>query len=410
MRPVPDHGVNVNLRVSILRTLARGAGIAAVLCVVLGAAPIAQAGPVFPAAEPDPFYAAPADIAVKSPGDVLGARPVSQTQWPGATAWQILFRSTDSGGHPIAAVTTLLTPGPGPRPLLSYQPFVNSLGLQCAPSHTLFNGGLPEARALALPLARGWAVAVPDHLGPTSAYGASRLGGQITLDGIRAVKRFDPAGLRDAPVGLVGYSGGAMSTGFAAALAGEYAPELPIVGAAVGGLPVNPGKMAARIGDAPHPLFGLGFAVALGLQREYPAQLPLDRALTPAGLTLRDRIADACVDDIIAAGAGHSASEMFTKGMESDPALIDTMHANALETFPGIPRTAIYQWHGAKDEVPLDQAQATAARYCAAGTPVQFDIIPGADHAAAMLLGAPDAIRFLDDRFANRPVPSNCQR
>ncbi|MFE3194155.1 lipase family protein [Nocardia sp. NPDC059240] len=397
----------MDLRPALRRTLAGAVGAAALMVATYGL-PAAQAAPVYPAADPDGFYSAPGDLGASAPGDVLRARQLDANSWPGATVWQLLFRSTNSAGAPIAAVTTLLTPGPGPRPLLSYQPFENSLGLQCAPSHALFDGGVREAGGVNLLLARGWAVAVPDHLGPSSAYGAARLGGQITLDGVRAVKRFAPAGLQDSPVGLAGYSGGAMSTGFAAALAPEYAPELPIVGVAQGGLPANPGKMAQQIGDRPHPLFGLGFAVAVGLQREYPDSLPLDRALTPAGVALRDRLANSCADDIVSVGAGHSLSEFFTSGMESESATIETMHANALEIFPGIPRAPIYQWHGANDQVPLDQVAATTARYCAAGTPVQFDIIPGADHATAMLPGALNAIAYLADRFAGRPAPSNC--
>ncbi|MEV6073280.1 lipase family protein [Nocardia sp. NPDC052001] len=373
------------------------------------ATPAAHAGALYPIAEPDGFYYGPANLGDFAPGDILGSRPVAVHPWPGATVWQLSFRSTNSQGAPIPAVTTLIIPAGGGanRPLLSYQPFVNSLGLQCAPSHALFDGGLKEAGALNMLLARGWALAVPDHLGPTSAYGAARLGGQITLDGIRAVKRFALAGLAGSPVGMAGYSGGAMSTGFAAALAPEYAPELPIVGAAQGGLPVNPGKMAIAVGDTPHPLFGLGFAVAMGVEREYPSALPLDRALTPAGFALRDRIANACTDDIISAGAGHSIGEMFNRGMENDPTMIAAMHDNALEVAPEVPRAPIYQWHGGSDQVPLDQALATAGRYCAAGTPVQFDII-GGDHATAMLPGAMRAMNYLSDRFAGIPAPSNC--
>ncbi|MBF6136687.1 lipase [Nocardia otitidiscaviarum] len=383
-------------------------GIAAACAAVLATAPAAHAGPVYPAADPDAFYYGPANLGDFAPGDVLRSRSVPAHGWPGASVWQLAYRSTDSGGAPIAAVTTLITPGPGPRPIVSYQPFVNSLGMRCAPSHALFDGGLKESTALNLLLARGWAVAVPDHLGPTSAYGAARMGGQITLDGIRAVKRFAPAGLADAPVGLAGYSGGAMSTGFAAAIAADYAPELPIVGVAMGGVPVNPGKMALRVGDAPHPLFGLGFAVAVGLQREYPDRLPLDRALTPAGFALRDRIANACVDEIISVGANRTVGEMFRPGMENDPALVAAMHANALEIVPEVIRAPLYQWHGAADEVPLDLARATAGRYCAMGTPVQFDVLPGVDHGGAIVPGAVTAVGYLGDRFAGRPAPANC--
>lgn len=399
----------MSVRQSIRSMLFRTCGIAAVAIAVATNAPTAH-GAVYPIPEGDGFYYAPGNLGDSAPGDVLRSRMVGAHGWPGSTVWQLLFHSTDSSGGPIAAVTTVIVPpGGGSHPLVSYQPFVNSLGMQCAPSHTLFNGGLKESAALNMLLARGWAVAVPDHLGPTSAYGAARLGGQITLDGIRAAKRFAPAGLGDSPVGMVGYSGGAMSTGFAGALAAEYAPELPIVGIAMGGVPVNPGKMAIEVGDTPHPLFGLGFAVAMGMEREYPGELPLGNALTPAGFAMRDRIANACVDDIISAGAGHTIGEMFNAGMENDPTLISTFHANALEIYPGVPRAPIYQWHGGNDQVPLDLAMNTAGKYCAAGTPVLFDVIPGTDHLTAIAPGTMNAMGWIGDRFAGRPAPSNCR-
>ncbi|SUD47852.1 Secretory lipase [Nocardia otitidiscaviarum] len=400
--------VRQSIRGLLVRSSVIAAAVAAALASSLGATPVAH-GAIYPFPDPDAFYAPPGNIGAFAPGDVINSRIVPAHGYPGATVWQLNYRSTNSAGAPISAVTTLILPGGGgPRPIVSYQPFVNSLGTQCAPSHSLFDGSLQEAPALNLLLARGWAVAVPDHLGPTSAYGAARMGGQITLDGIRAVKRFAPAGLGDSPVGLAGYSGGAMATGFAAALAAEYAPELPIVGVALGGVPVNPGKMALQIGNAPHPLFGLGFAVAVGLEREYPAEMNLDDALSPAGLALRSQIANACVNEIISAGANHSIGEMFRPGMEASANNIRILHENSLEIYPGVPRAPVYQWHGGNDQVPLDLALSVAGRYCHAGTPVLFDVIPGADHGTAIFSGAPRAFNYLSDRFAGLAAPSNC--
>ncbi|EHI42512.1 lipase, partial [Rhodococcus opacus PD630] len=136
----------------------------AALAVAVGAAlpapPAAQAAPVYPFADPDPFYGAPADVRARADGDVLASRPVAATGFPTADAWQVKYKSTNSAGAPIAAITTVLVPRgtPANRPLVSYQPFVNALGLECAPSHQLFNGGIQEGPALNALLARGWAV------------------------------------------------------------------------------------------------------------------------------------------------------------------------------------------------------------------------------------------------------------
>lgn len=388
-----------------------GVAASAVALAALGYAPPAMAQAIYPIPEPDGFYWAPPDVGNFQPGDVIRSRPVAAAGFPGATAWQLLYRSTDSAGNPIAAMTTLLLPAGGGlnRPLVSYQAFVNSLGLQCAPSHSLFDGGMQEGPALNLLLARGWAVAVPDHLGPTSAYGAARLGGRLTLDGIRAVKRFAPADLAASPVGMAGYSGGAMATGFAAAMAPEYAPELPIVGVAQGGVPVNIGKLARDVGRQPSPLFGLGFAATVGLEREYPAQLSMERFLNPEGWALRSQVANACTSEIIAAGANKDFDDVFNGSMfDTDDAAIGILHENSLEIYPGVPRAPIYEWHGANDQVDPWLAREVVGRYCRAGTPVLFDLIPGTDHNAAIFAGAPQAFNYLSDRFAGLPAPSNC--
>ncbi|MEU8898932.1 lipase family protein [Nocardia sp. NPDC048505] len=389
---------------------------------LLGAPPASAA--IYPVPDPDPFYWAPPDLAGFQPGDIVRSRPIRADGFPGATGWQLLFRSSDSHDNPIAAVTTVLVPmggagssdtgSAGGAPLLSYQPFVNSLGTQCAPSHSLFNGEMQEAVALNIPLARGWAVNIPDHLGPTSAYGAARLGGRITLDSIRAARRFEPAHLGNSRVGLTGYSGGGMATGFAAALAPEYAPELPIVGVAQGGVPVNIGKLALEAGQTPHPLFGLGFAAAIGLEREYPGEVGMGPQLNDAGNALRNQIANACSAEIIAAGANRSFYDVFKPGAtqaglsQVDPTLIRVLHENSLETMPSVPRAPVYQWHGDADQVNPNLVRELGGRYCAAGTPLLLEMVPGADHATAVIPGLPHAFMYMSDRFAGLPAPSNC--
>lgn len=386
----------------------------AMIAVAVGAAllaPAAQADPLYPPPDPDPFYAAGPGLASHAAGDVLDSRKVPAPGFPGADAWQIRYRSTNSQGEPIPAVTTVLVPvgGAPNRPLVSYQPFTNALGLQCAPSHQLFNGAMAEAPALNLLLARGWAVAVPDHLGPTSAYGAAELGGRLVLDGIRAVQRLPQAGLAGSPVGLAGYSGGGMATGFAAALAPTYAPELPIVGAAAGGTPANIGALADSFAGAPSDAFGLGFAAAIGIEREYPSRSPLGDALNAEGLALRAQMANQCTDAILGIGANHSLDQLTrVSGVLHHPSSRAVLDENSLQLIPEVPRAPMYFWHGAADTwVDMGPVRATAGRYCAAGLPVQFDVLPAADHGTAMV-GAAGAFGYLADRFAGVPAPSNC--
>ena len=99
----------------------------------------ASAAPAPTAPDPDVFYAAPADIADHAPGDILASRRADAWMYPNTDIWQLKYRSTNSAGAPVAAVTTVLMPrgkGAG-TPLVSYQAVINALGVKCAPSHGL---------------------------------------------------------------------------------------------------------------------------------------------------------------------------------------------------------------------------------------------------------------------------------
>lgn len=392
-------------------------GIAIAAAVLFAIAPSAAAQPIYPVPDPDPFYAAPADLHRAAPGEVLAVRPMpGLLVFPGATVTMIKFRSSNSAGRPIAATTTVLTPPnhvPG-GPLLSYQHIINGLGTQCAVSRVLYTNDpnlmVREAPALNAVLLRGWSVALPDHLGPTSAYGAAKLGGMITLDGIRAARRVAELGLADSPVAMLGYSGGGMATSWAAALAPTYAPGLPLVGAAAGGVPMNLVKMIHGLGYTRHAAFGLAFAAAIGLEREYPDQLPISDHLNSFGMAVRDRIANSCTNDILLAGAGRSVMDVATSvSLVKDESALAVLERNSLELYDGIPTTPIFQWRAVNDGlVPVASVDNTIRRYCAAGVRLQYEMMPSPDHLSTAILGVPSALGWLDDRFRGVPAPSNC--
>jgi triacylglycerol lipase len=392
-------------------------GVASALAVATVGVGTAAALPIYPVADPDPFFSAPPDLASRAPGDVLKIRQMPPNLYfPGSEVWELLFRTTDSEGNPMAANTTFLKPPnyvPG-SPLMSYQHIINALGNKCKIATELYTTDwftqIREAPGLNIALARGWAVALPDHLGPRMAYGAAKLGGQITLDGIRAVQRVPELQVTHSKVGLGGYSGGGMATAWAAALAPSYAPELNIVGAAEGGVPMNLGKMAAALGTNPHPAFGLAMAAALGLEREYPDRMNVTALLNDQGRQLVDRIGNGCTNEIMFWGIGRSAGQMTDKqNFMDDPMAWKVMDENSLELYPGVPKAPIFEWHSPTDGlIPVDAIDNTLRRYCGAGTPVQTLLTPTPDHLSAAVLGLGQAIDWLEGRFRGDPAPSTC--
>ncbi|MDG3008908.1 lipase [Rhodococcus sp. D2-41] len=395
---------------------------AAVAALTLGAGAalvpaVATAAPLYPVSDGDPFYTAPPGLAAHKPGDVLRVRQLPDNwQFPTSHVWQVLFRSTGAEGQPIAADTTYVLPNNHQPngPLLSYQPIINALGTKCRVENELYTSDpllqIRQAPALNVALLRGWAVSLPDHLGPDMEYGAARLGGQITLDGIRAVQRLPQFLVQRSPVALAGYSGGGLATAWAAAMARSYAPELHIVGSAEGGVPMNLAKMAHALADHPHPAFGLAFAAALGLERAYPNQLDVTDQLNAQGRRLQHEIANGCTNEIMAFGAGHSAGQMTDNtNFMDDPAAWKLLNENSLELYQGIPDMPIFEWHSPTDVlIPVDSIENTLHRYCQAGVKVESMQVPSPDHLSAAVIGSPAAFDWLADRFADAPAPSNC--
>nr|WP_306307526.1 lipase family protein [Nocardia niigatensis] len=325
------------------------------------------------------------------------------------------FRSNNSRDEPIAATTTVLTP-PGHRPdgpLMSYQHFINALGTRCAVSHLLYSDDpnlLTTASILNVAMAQGWSIALPDHLGPYFAFGASRLGGQIVLDGVRAVKQVPELASRQSPVALVGYSGGGMATGAAAALQPSYAPELKLAGAAIGGAPMNLLTMVEALGYDAHPAFGLAMAAAIGLEREYPSQLPISSYLNQRGLQIRDAMANDCTNQILADGLGGSARAYMTDASGFDVREgRAVLEENSLELFGEVPETPVFEWHSPDDPlIPVQAIDNTDHRWCAAGVQVQTMHVSAPEHLSGAVIGAPEVMAWLNGRVRGEPAPSNC--
>jgi hypothetical protein len=255
-------------------------------------APPSDPAAYLPSSLGDPWFDPPAGYENLVPGTVLARRDVAVT--PEASSVQLLFRSTDSKNRPIAAATTVLTPtapwtGGGDRPVIAYNEATDSLGNTCAPSYTLPRGNNKEIDQVRILLGRGYTVVMTDYQGPRQAYSAGLVSGHTVLDGLRASRT---AGVSaDAPIGITGYSGGAIASGWAAQLAPEYAPELNIAGVAFGGPPTDykilQTSLNGQIGS------GLFTAATIGLSREYPEMRQL---ANDNGKRLALAQKDQCVD------------------------------------------------------------------------------------------------------------------
>jgi hypothetical protein len=401
---------------------AKGAALLVAGAVLLGlGSSIAAASVGYPPPSSDPFYAPPPGYAATPDGAVLRARPVVATLLSvplAVDAWQLLFRSTDAAGGPTAEVVTVMVPrnpwsGPGARPIVSYQPAEDSVGSECAPSYVLRAGlaGItsnvaPEVALMTTLLLRGWAVIATDYEGPSSEFLAAGQEAHAVLDGIRAAQSYGPDGLRtENPLALWGYSGGAFATAWASEIQPRYAPDMRLVGIAIGGTPAQLAPAMETV-DGSYGA-GLVFGAMIGLDRAFPSSFA--GLFTAAGAQKLAASASDCTDQLLLTYAfQHLSGDTVSPHPFDDASLRALLAANSPYGH-GAPEVPVYDYHATDDEfVPVSTDDALVAGYCGAGTPVETVRYGVGDHNSTLLTGAPGAEAFLAGRFARRPAINDC--
>jgi hypothetical protein len=334
-------------------------------------------------------------------------------------AWQLLYRTTDFEGQPEATVTTVLLPaGTAPRGLLSYQVAEDAVAPQCAMSYVLrqgagLNGANSQAEVLLIDaaLAQGFVVSIPDYEGPGGDFGAARQPGYAILDGIRAAEQFAPLGLHGhrTPVGIWGYSGGSLASGWAAQVQPSYAPGLNVRGVAVGGFVTNIDQALTQIngGEAS----GLIVAILDGVARTVPAlAAALTTYLTPAGRAALSNGASQCAAADVAEYPFVNVGNYLTIPLAQFLALPAVNAAlSGLNLGGSAPTAPMFVYHAVNDElIPIASTDATVTNYCAHGDSVTYTRDGLSEHLSLAVIGAPAALGWLTERLTGGAVPQGC--
>jgi hypothetical protein len=375
-----------------------------------------------PKPDDDPFYAVPKRVAKLKSGTVLDSRPIKPTALSvplPAKAWQVLYKTVDNTGTPTATVTTIMVPdakwdGPGPRPVLSYQTAEDGAGTKCAPSYAISGGAASASNSSAetllmqQALLRGWIVVAPDYQGPRSMFLGAKGEARGVLDGLRAARAFEPAGIdRSAPLALWGYSGGAFASSIAAQMQPRYAPKLKLSGVALGGVPANVKASIKKFsGSAVGGALIMGFVT---VDRAYP-EYNLTQYINEAGLKAMAESQEDCINDAVIKHPLASI-EKYAK----DPNILDAPELQSLfrqmspVTFKGVPDAPVYEYHARLDQLaPIGPARTLIKRFCSKGVAVQHVQDNLTEHVGLVALGWPGALKYLGDRFAGKPAPSTC--
>ncbi|KAL2824389.1 secretory lipase-domain-containing protein [Aspergillus cavernicola] len=393
----------------------------AILAVCLASLPGTTCRPTARAQEPstDPFYKPPAGFELEPPGAILRQRQVASSFLgliaDPVEAYQLVYRTTAIDGSSIAAVTTVFKPfHPMTDRFISFQTAYDSSSVTCEPSYQYQLGVVQtdlispmEMFFIQRHILQGYVVASPDHEGPDAALDPGRLAGMVVLDGMRAVVNFqDTIGLSTRPPAIVGmgYSGGAIATGWAASLHSAYAPELNIKGWAQGGTPSN-----LTVGFTPAAIDGLCKPGAYGAQ----LQPVIDSIITEQGRCLLDFANSHCflADLLNFANQSIFSTDVQTlgHGILQQP----TIHSILAENILGAnkqetPIAPVLIYHGTQNEViPYSNATALVKSWWNNKASVTFIAYANHGHTSTPFLSLPDVGRFIESAFAGT-VQTGC--
>jgi len=413
--------------------------LAAVVAVLATLAPVSPPAHAAPAPAPDPFftYSGATPLSAYPPGTVLKTRAlpyrVAGVPLP-LRVVQIVFRTTDQQGRAVAGVTSVIKPLTGTTSrVISYQSFYDSLDPEHGPSRAIAGSTAPGAMAahvetvlMAAFLLRGYAIVMADTEGPTADFAAGPEYGRVTLDSIRAALRTPATGIAPAAkVGLVGYSGGAIATNWAAVLAPSYAPDVDrrLVGAAEGGVLVRPAANLRYV-DGSLVWAGVMPMAVVGVARGFG--IDLMPYLSDEGRRIYAKLEKAPILEVLGAYPGLTWAEL-TKPAYADPAnipvFVRTVNQLNLGTRPN-PTVPMFigqgtggQIEGTRGDRPglgkgdgvmlAGDVRSLARKYCAGGVDVLHHEYP-LSHFTSVPLWLPEAIAWLSARFAGQTAPDNC--
>jgi hypothetical protein len=410
------------------------------MAVLVGAGGVAAATPLPPGQDPFHRYDGATPLAQIAHGTVLKTRTttlhVAGVPLP-VKAVQLLYRSTNQRGQATANVTSVLLPPLrlGTPKLVSYQSFYDSLNPDDEPSAVIAGGGLSiggalpqvESGLVAPLLLAGYTVAVADTEGPTADFASGPEYGMTTLDGLRAAADSPATGVdASTKVGLIGYSGGAIGTEWAAELAPSYAPDVDrrIVGSAMGGVVVDPAHNLHYV-DGATIWAGVMPMALVGVARAF--DIDLTPYLSDKGVAVTDALQHASIVDALTRYPGVTWAQLAKPAyaqLESVPEYVHAANQLIMGT-AGTPSAPLFIGQGAGGELeatsgstpgigPGDgvmiagDVRTLARQYCAAGVKVQYQQYDALSHITSVAPWLAQAVPWLLGRFGGTPAPQNC--
>jgi pimeloyl-ACP methyl ester carboxylesterase len=215
----------------------------------------------------------------------------------------------------------------------------------------------------------------------------------------------------------VGYSGGALATGWAASLQPSYAPELNVKGWVQGGTPSNLTGTLNFIDDTAFAGFLPTAVVGLSKPSAYGAELNpvLNGILTDKGRQKLDFAATHCaVENLFSFGEQSLFSteiQSLGTGLLTEPTIKSVMDKNIMAVNKAeTPTAPVFAYHATQDEViPYSNASTMVNSWCGWGANVKFTTYANGGHATTEIIALPAVLKFVDSAFSGK-VASGCPK
>lgn len=380
-------------------------------------------------------YDAPDPLPPGKHGELIWATEI-KTEVPGARAWKMLYRSTDVNDVAVPVSGMVIAPASKApaknRPVVSWAHGTTGIARKCAPSMVdnpakdasfyffpdscdPMDSGVPGISQM---IAAGYVVAATDYqglgapgvhhylIGPTLA--------RNVLDAVVTAQQIPQTGAGKQAI-VIGWSEGGQAAVWAAQIANYVADSAQLLGV-VALAPVNAleqmkieNQMIAEGKKLPLQTTVETIMAQYASTIAFP-DLKLSDVLTPVGIDFMKEASKCQCSHHMGQALGYLQAWKGTATRldpQNQEAWLRRTEQMALGNVPAQVPIAVYQ--GDNDPTIFPAAtEAYVKKACASGTTVSYSHYPDTDHLRISDRAQADFLKWIADRFAGKPAPSNC--
>ena len=371
----------------------------------------------------DAFYDPPAVVPYEH-GRLIRVGEFAGQHPPGAQVHRILYTTRDAVGQPAVASALVIVPierPPGARPVIAWNHGTTGVARGCAPSLRDASATRWAIPALDEVIERGWIVVASDYSGQGAPgvfpYLIGRGEARSSLDAILAARELEGVTLSRRTV-VWGHSQGGHAALWMSQIAGDYAPDLEVLGTAALAPAADPLALAEELIDGDGGvLLSILISWVLVPYADTYDDVELSRYIAPGAEAIVREMTQRCPSE-----PGVIVSVATALGVAEDrPLYVGDLTAGPLgrrlaDNTPAGPweEPLLIVWGDEDEVIPPHLQEQFVEQLCAQGERVRRLEYVGYDHLATLLPGSralPVLIRWTDDRlkYADSHV-DDCER